>query len=112
MLYKLLCAGVVAMGLIAASATAADMMVVHHTVANYATWRPAFDADKTNQVAAGLTDPHVYQSVGNPNNITITFDMADPAKAKAFGTSKTLMATMKKAGVVGKPQVSYLVPAP
>ena len=112
MLYRLLCAGVVAMGLIAAAAGAADMMVVHHTVANYAKWRPVFDADKTNQVAAGLTDPHVYQSVGDPNNLTITFDMADATKAKAFATSKTLMATMKKAGVVGKPEVLFLVPAP
>ena len=112
MLHRLLCAGVVGMGLIAGSASAADMMVVHHSVANYATWRPIFDADKTNQVASGLTDPHVYQSVGDPNNLTITFIMADPTKAKAFATSKTLMTTMKNAGVMGKPEVSYLVPAP
>jgi len=112
MLYKLLCAGVVGMGLLAGSAGAADMMVVHHTVASYANWRPAFDADKNNQIAAGLTNPHVYQSVGDPNKITITFDMADAAKAKAFAASKTLMATMKKAGVEGKPEILFLVPAP
>jgi len=112
MLTKLLCAGIMAMGLIAASASAADMMVVHHTVADYAKWRPAFDADASNQLAAGLTDPHVYQSVGKPNDITITFDMADPTKAKAFGASKALKATMKKAGVVGKPEIFFLTPAP
>jgi len=112
MLSKLLCAGVIAMGLIAAAAGAADMMIVHHTVADYAKWRPAFDADVPNQVAAGLTDPHVYQSAGKPNTITITFNMADVTKAQAFAASKALKATMKKAGVVGKPEIFFLTPAP
>lgn len=92
------------------AAQAAGMMIVHHAVADYAKWRPGFDGDKSNQEAAGLTSPHVYQSVDNPNDITITFDMADAAKAKAFATSKALKATMTKLGVKGKPQISFLTP--
>ena len=91
---------------------AAGMMVVRHTVSDYAKWRPGFDGDKSNQEAAGLTNPHVYQSVDNAKDITITFDMADPAKAKAFATSKALKTTMSKLGVKGKPQISFLNPAP
>jgi hypothetical protein len=94
------------------AANAAGMMVVHHKVADYAKWRPVFDGDKANQEAAGLTNPHVYQAAGHPNDITITFDMADITKAKAFTTSKALKATMGKAGVTSKPSISFLNPAP
>ena len=94
--------------LAAGAAQAAGMMVIHHKVADYAKWRPLFDGDKANQEAAGLTNPHVFQDVGSPNTVTITFDMADAAKAKAFGGSKELKATMTKAGVKGKPEVFYL----
>ena len=90
------------------AANAAGMMMIHHKVTDYAKWRPAFDAHKSMQEAAGLTNPHVYQSVGHPNEITITFDMADVTKAKAFSASKDLKSVMVKAGVVGKPAITYL----
>jgi len=90
------------------AADAAQVAVFHVKVADYAKWRPGFDADKTNQEAAGLTSPHVYQSVTNPNDLTIMFAMADLAKAKAFSSSKALKEAMAKSGVVGKPTVKYL----
>jgi len=98
-------------GLVGA-AQAAGLMIVQHTVADYAKWRPGFDGDKANQEAAGLTNPRVYQAVDNPNEITITFDMADAAKAKTFATSDALKTTMTKLGVKGKPQISFLNQAP
>jgi hypothetical protein len=33
-------------------------LIIHHTVANYAKWRPIFDADKKLQEDAGLTIRH------------------------------------------------------
>jgi hypothetical protein len=103
---------IAAAGLICSAAQASSVMVIHHEVANYSTWRPVFDADAPNQQAAGLSNPHVYQSVDDPNNVTIVFDVADPAKAKMFSASKALKDTMTKAGVTGKP-VSYILnPAP
>ena len=116
MIRKLLVAGVVACAFLSSAelsaASAAGLMVIHHKVADYAKWRPIFDGDKANQEAAGLTSPHDYQSVGNPNDITITFDMADAAKAKTFGASKELKAAMAKGGVKGKPEVLLLNAAP
>ena len=110
MLRSAIYAGLAAFTLTAAAAGVAQagMFVIHHKVADYAKWRTAFDGDKTNQEAAGLTNPHVYQDVGSANTITITFDMADAAKAKAFGASKELKATMGKAGVKGKPELFFL----
>ena len=93
-------------------ARAAEVFVIHHAVADYAKWRPKFNSDKSNQEAAGLTNPRVYHALGDPNDITIVFDMADATKAKAFATAKRLKAKMKEAGVVGKPQFEYLETAP
>jgi len=106
-----LCAVAVA-GLMMGAAEAAGVMIVRHEVANYAKWRPVFDADSANQLAAGLTNPRVYQAAGDPGDVTILFDMADLAKAQAFGASDALKAAMMKAGVTGKPEVSFLNPAP
>ena len=106
-----LCAVAMA-GLMMGAAEAAGLMIVRHEVADYAKWRPVFDADSANQLAAGLTNPRVYQAAGDPGDVTILFDMADVAKAQAFGSSDALKATMSKAGVTGKPEVSFLNPAP
>ena len=89
-------------------ASAAGVVIVHHKVANYAKWRPFFDADKANQLAAGLTNPRVYRSPKNPNDLTIIFDMADMTKARAFAKSPKMKDTMAKAGVLGSPTIKYL----
>ena len=75
---------------------ASGFMVGHSKVADYAKWRAAFDADDANRQAAGLTNPRVYQSMDNPNELIIVFDMADVKKAKDFASSKSLKAAMKK----------------
>jgi hypothetical protein len=93
-------------------AGAAQVFVIHHAVADYAKWRPAFNSDKANQEAAGLTNPRVYHTLTDPNDITIVFDMADATKAKAFSATKRLKAKMVEAGVVGKPHFEYLETAP
>ena len=97
---------------LASSASAGGLLLIHHKVADYAKWMAAFESHKSMQEAAGLTNPHIYQSVSNPNEITVTLDMADAEKAKAFVTSKDLKETMKKAGVKGKPEISLLNAAP
>jgi hypothetical protein len=98
--------------LLSSAASAGSLLLIHHKVADYAKWRAGFDAHKSMQDAAGLTNAHVYQAVTNPNDVTITFDVGDLDKAKAFVTSKDLKEAMKKAGVKGKPDISLLNAAP
>ena len=112
---RLILAGFVAAAFLVAGtgfASATEVFVIHHKVADYAKWRPVFDSHKATQEAAGLTNPRVYHALDNSNDITIMFDMADPAKAKAFAASKDLRARMVAAGVSGKPTFSYLETAP
>ena len=114
-MFRIAFAGIFAASLLLASAgtaAAADLLVVHHKVADYAKWRPVFDGHKTRQEAAGLTNPRVYRALDDANDITIVFDMADPAKARTFTSSKDLKTTMGNAGVVGRPSFTYLQTAP
>ena len=98
--------------LLSASASAGSLLIIHHKVADYAKWRAGFDAHKSMQEASALTNAHVYQSVSNPNEVTVTFDVGDLDKAKAFVSSKELKDAMKKAGVKGKPDISLVNAAP
>jgi|GEM_PF-1407499 len=91
-------------------APVSGMMIIHHRITDYAKWRPVFDGDKAKQEAAGLTNPHVYAGK-DALDVWITYDMADEAKAKAFAKSKALKEAMQKAGVEGRPTISYLTPA-
>ena len=80
-------------------------MYVHHEVNDYAAWRKVYnDFDPTRQ-KMGVTAQAVYQSIDNPNDVTVTHDFRSAEKAKAFETSAELKAAMEKAGVKGPPQI-------
>lgn len=90
------------------AAQAASSLYIHHKVDNYPKWREAFDAHKSKQVEAGLTNPRVYFTDGNKNDVSIIFDASDVTKAKAFTESQDLKSTMQAAGVQGKPDIHIM----
>ena len=73
---------------LAATANAASSggvhMFVRHDVADYAKWRGSYDKFRATQRQMGVTAQAVYQSVDNPNDITVTHDFKSEAAAKAF----------------------------
>jgi hypothetical protein len=97
---------------IASAASAAPagppLLVIHQIVADYATWRPIYDAHQPARTDAGLTNCTVRSSADDPNSVFVACVMADLAKAKAFTASKSLADAMKSAGVVGKPDIWFL----
>ena len=69
----------------AASSRAADVRVyIHHEVTDYSAWRKVYDAFAGMQRKLGVTRKAVYQSVENPNDVTVTHDFKTKEKAKAF----------------------------
>ena len=89
-------------------ATSAQLLVIRQTVADYAKWRPAYDAHQSVRDAAGLSNCRVRTTLDNPNEVFVACDIGDLAKAKAFTTSQNLADAMKNAGVVGKPDFWFL----
>lgn len=105
-----LAATVLALGVLstAPSAFAADVhLFVRHEVADYATWRKAYDGFHATQVKMGVVAQAVYQSTDNPNDVTVTHVFHSLDKAKAFTASPELKAAMEKSGVKGAPQIWY-----
>jgi hypothetical protein len=87
-------------------ADAADVrMYVRHEVTDYAAWRKAYDAFDPTRRKLGVSGQAVYQSVDNPNDVTVTHDFKTADKAKAFASSPDLKTAMEKAGVKGTPQI-------
>jgi hypothetical protein len=87
-------------------AGAADVRVyIHHEVADYSAWRKVYDAFAGTQRKLGVTHKAVYQSVENPNDVTVTHDFKTTEKAKAFMSAPEVKSAMDKAGVKGTPQI-------
>lgn len=83
------------------------MMIIHHRVRDYETWRPAYDAHQSARSAADLTKGRVFRSADDPDDLVILFDVADRNKAEAFAASDDLKKAMQEAGVEGRPEVFY-----
>ena len=80
-------------------------LFVRHTVADYATWRKGFDAFDPQRQPMGVTGHAVYQSVDNPNDVTVWHDFTSAREAQAFMASEALKKAMQNAGVQGAPSV-------
>jgi len=93
---------------IAGGAYAGDVrMFVRHQVADYGTWRKAYDGFAAAQKKGGVVYKAVYQSADDPNDVTVIHDFHSLEKAKAFAASPELKSAMEKSGVKGAPQIWY-----
>jgi hypothetical protein len=89
-------------------ARAADVrMFVRHEVADFGAWKKSYDAYAPTQKKMGVIYQAVYQSVDNPNDVTVIHDFHSLEQARAFATSADLKAAMEKSGVKGAPQIWY-----
>ena len=79
-------------------------LFVKHQVANYDTWRPAYDGHLPKRTEAGLKEIGVYRDAKDPNTLLIAWAADDVNKAKTFINSPDLKARMKDAGVVSEPR--------
>ena len=83
-------------------------MLVRHKVANFAKWKPIYDAHLSVRQKAGLKEEHLFRNADDPNEVLLLFSMEDLDKAKAFTASDDLRQAMEKAGVSDKPYVYFL----
>ena len=80
-------------------------LFVRHTVADYPSWRKGYEAFELQRRPMGVTAHAVYQSVDNPNDVTVWHDFPTAQQAQAFMASEALKSAMQAAGVVGAPTV-------
>lgn len=83
-------------------------LFVRHNVADYRTWRKAYDDFDAERRKLGVTVHAVFQSIDDPNDVTVCHDFSTVESAKNFASSARLKEVMGKAGVKGVPQISLV----
>ena len=84
------------------------VMTIRHKVADYAKWKPAYDAHDSARVANGLHNYIIARGTEDPNMVMVAMRMDDVDKAKAMAGSQELKDKMKGGGVMGVPIIDYL----
>ena len=82
-------------------------LIVKHAVADYARWKPIFDADGANREIAGSQGGQLFRSADDPNEVVILFEW-DLEKARQYSQREEVRAKMQEAGVLGPPDISFL----
>ena len=83
-------------------------VIISHRVANYTTWKKAFDGHETKRTEAGIIGRAVNQQADDGNQVVIYLQAENAGQLKAFVNSEDLKAVMKDAGVQGPPQFSFV----
>lgn len=83
-------------------------VLVRHTVADYATWKPLFDQHGKVREQHGFKGGSLFRITNHPNELVILFEIADPDQARTFMQSADLRDTMQRSGVTGSPEVLFL----
>lgn len=83
-------------------------ILVRHTVANFATWKPAYDEHAPMRKDAGSKGGQVLRRADNPQEVVVLLEWDNLQNAQAFAGSAGLQAAMEKAGVVGQPDIFFL----
>ncbi|MGC1390147.1 MAG: hypothetical protein WA816_03860 [Bacteroidales bacterium] len=80
-------------------------IILNSEVKNYSDWRKVYDAEEDNRLNAGLHVTGVYQSVNNPNSVTLVGEAASVEAITTFMANPNLKAAMERGGVIGIPEV-------
>ena len=87
-------------------------LFVRHPVADYAAWRRVYDDFDAERQGMGVTDHAVYQSIDDPNDVTVWHDFEKREQAESFASSDRLREAMTQAGVQGQPSIWFVTEAP
>ena len=83
-------------------------ILVRHTVQDYAKWKTVYDEHGATRRANGSRGAQLFRSADNPNEMVILMEWDDLQKARQFAGSADLRQAMESAGVVDRPDVSFL----
>jgi len=83
-------------------------VLIRHKVRNFAKWKPLYDAHGQTRKAGGSKGARLFRNLNKPKELVILFKWSRSDSARKFVKSKDLRATMKRAGVIDRPDVYFL----
>ncbi len=82
-------------------------LFVRHNVSDYGAWRKVYDEFDDDRGAMGVRGHAVFQSVDDPNDVTVWHDFDSVDETRPFVESEDLRSAMQRAGVQGEPQIWF-----
>jgi hypothetical protein len=82
--------------------------IVRHEVSDYAAWKRGFDDHANARARAGIIGHAVNLSAQSPNVVVVYLQAESLDALRAFASMPELEETMKSAGVIGAPDVSFV----
>ena len=82
-------------------------MFIRHKVKDYRAWRKGYDGFDAERRTMGVKGAAVFQTAGDPTDVTVWHDFETLAKAKHFAGSQHLKDVMKHAGVKSVPKLWF-----
>jgi hypothetical protein len=86
-------------------------LFVRHNVADYDAWRKVYDEVDEERRRMGVIGDAVFQSIDDPNDVTLWHDFETPDSARSFASSDALQAAIERSGILGEPQVWLVGPS-
>ncbi|MCB0728496.1 MAG: DUF3764 family protein [Ignavibacteriae bacterium] len=83
-------------------------IVFSHGVKDFTEWKKVYDANAEHRAKAGVNVTGLYQSVDDPNMVTIIGNVPSVEDFNNFNSDPELISEMQKAGVTGIPEVKIL----
>lgn len=83
-------------------------LLIHHQVADYNAWKPAFDEHDGTRREYGGGNYMLFRGADDPNEVVVVMEWDSVDNAKAFSSSDDLREAMQKAGVAGPPTVVFM----
>jgi hypothetical protein len=82
--------------------------LVRHKVADFPKWKDVYESNLKMRKDAGFKEEYLWSAVDNPNELYILFKVKDIESAKTFVNSPQIRDVMRKAGVIGEPELHFL----
>ena len=83
-------------------------LLLCHKVADYEQWKSAFDAHSLTRQANGSRGGQLFRSASDPNELVVLLEWDLLETARQYAQSEDFHEVMQRAGVVGRPTISFL----
>jgi hypothetical protein len=83
-------------------------MFVRHSVRDYEAWKSVFDSVGDLRERNGEKSYQILRQDNGSNDLFILFEWDNLDNARKYAASLELKAAMERAGVTGKPDISFL----
>lgn len=85
-------------------------VIVSLEVADYASFKSAFEQARPYREEAGISESEAYRNIDSPNNVWVIGTATSQETFREFFASDAQKARMKNAGVISPPTVTFVEP--